>query len=304
MPRKLPPLNALRAFEAAGRHQSFSRAAEELGVSHSAISRHVRGLEHRLQAQLFRDLPRGLELTRDGAVYLAQMTPVFDTIAEATEALTERPAGMITLNSEPVFAFKWLIHRLGNFQTHHPEVDLRLEASRDLADVAHYATDMVIRFYKSGTPDLPATLISDAWIYPYASPDLIRKPLASPAGLLAYPLLRDRGSNTWRRWFALAGGVDPDDVPNPVWRVRALLALEAAAAGQGVILCSSDVAERDVAAGRLVRVFDIGFQEGGYYLVLAESAARRKAVRAFRDWILAQSLSLRVGSDLNSQPDG
>lgn len=304
MPRKLPPLNALRAFEAAGRHQSFSRAADELGVSHSSISRHVRGLEHRLEAQLFRDLPRGLELTRDGAVYLARLTPVFDTIAEATEALAERPAGVVTLNCEPVFAIKWLITRLGDFQSRYPEVDLRLEASRDLADVAHYATDMAIRFYKSGTPDLPATLISDAWIYPYASSNLIRKPVTSPARLLDYPLLKDRDSNTWRRWFALAGGVDPDDVPNPVWRVRALLAFEAAVAGQGVILCSSEVAQRDVAAGRLVRVSDVGFQEGGYYLVLAQGTSRRKAVRKFRDWILAQSRSLRVDPGLNSQPDG
>jgi DNA-binding transcriptional LysR family regulator len=295
MPRKLPPLNALRAFEAAGRHQSFSRAAQELGVSHSAISRHVRGLEHRLKVNLFRDLPRGLRLTRDGAAYLARLTPVFDTIAEATEALAEHPTGLVTLNCEPVFAFKWLIPILGDFQTRHPDVELRLEASQELADVAQYTTDLALRFYNSGSSDLPAALISNAWVYPYASPDLIKSPVTRPAQLLQYPLLRDRDSNTWRRWFALAGGVDPDAVPNPVWRVQALLALEAAITGQGVILCSQDVVARDVAAGRLVQVSDIGFQEGGYYLVHAERALRRKAARVFQEWILERSQSLRSG---------
>lgn len=302
--QKTAPLNALRAFEAAGRHQSFSRAAEELGVSHSAISRHVRGLEHRLKVQLFRDLPRGLELTSDGRVYLARLTPVFDTIAEATDALAERPAGVITLNCEPVFATKWLIPHLGGFSSRHPEVELRLEASRELADMAHYATDVAIRFFKSGVPDWPATLISDAPLYPYAAPGLIDKPLESPRRLLDHHLLRDRSSDTWGRWFALAGGVGQHEVPRPAWRMPALLAIEAAIAGQGVILCSSEVGAGDVSAGRLVRLSDLGFHEGGYFLVLAPGALRRKAVRVFQDWILIQSQPLRNGPDGDTQPNG
>jgi LysR family transcriptional regulator, glycine cleavage system transcriptional activator len=294
MPRKLPPLNALRAFEAAGRHQSFSRAAQELGVSHSSISRHVRGLEHRLKARLFRDLPRGVELTRDGLDYLARLTPVFDAIAEASDALEERPAGVITVNCEPVFATKWLIPALGAFNSLHPEVDIRLEASQELADVTRYATDVAIRFFNSGAPDRPAEQISNASIYPYASPDLIARPLTSPDQLRRYPLLKDRNSDTWGRWFALAGGDQSDAVPVTAWRMHAALALESAIAGQGVILCSSEVAQRDVTAGRLIRVFDLGFQEGGYYLVLAQGALRRKAVRVFQDWILATSRALRV----------
>jgi len=205
MPRKLPPLNALRAFEAAGRHQSFTRAAQELGVSHSSISRHVRGLEHRLKVRLFRDLPRGVELTRDGMDYLARLTPVFDAIAEASDALEERPAGVITLNCEPVFATKWLIPALSAFKSRHPEVDIRLEASQELADVTRYATDVAIRFFNSGVPDRPAELISNAAVYPYASPDLIAGPVTSPDQLRDYPLLKDRNSDTWTRWFTLAG---------------------------------------------------------------------------------------------------
>ena len=293
MPRNLPPLNALRAFEAAGRHQSFSRAAEELGVSHSAISRHVRGLELRLKARLFRDLPRGLELTRDGAVYLAHLSPAFDAIAEATDALTERPAGMITVNCEPMFATKWLIPNLGSFANRHPEIEIRLEASDALADVSRYATDVAIRYVHSGVPNQPATLLSNAALYPYASADLIAQPVTTPADLLAYPLLKDRHSDTWGHWFDLAGGVDPAAVPKPAWRMRAHLSLEMAIAGQGVILCSAEVVAGDVAAGRLIRVSSLGFQEGGYYLILAEGAPRRKAIRVFRDWIVTHSQSMR-----------
>jgi len=143
----MPPLNALRAFEAAGRHESFSKAAEELGVAHSAISRHVRGLEHHLGAQLFRDLPRGVALTEVGARYLAWLTPAFDRIAEASEIFAEAPAGRIVVDSEALFAAKWLIPRLGDFYARFPEIDLRLDATRDLADLARYQADLAIRYF-------------------------------------------------------------------------------------------------------------------------------------------------------------
>ena len=151
MLRNLPPLNALRAFDAAGRHQSFSRAAEELGVSHSSISRHVRGLEDRLGVQLFRDLPRGIELSPDGAAYLARIAPALDAIGDATDGLAEQPLGSVTVNAETLFAIKWLMPRLGDFQAAHPEVEVRLEASRQLADVARYEADFAIRLRSWGS---------------------------------------------------------------------------------------------------------------------------------------------------------
>ena len=142
---QLPPLNALRAFEAAGRYESFSRAAEELGVSHSSISRHVRGLEDRLGIQLFRDLPRGLALSPEGASYLADISPALEAIAYATEALAEVPKGTVWVNSETLFATKWLVPRLPDFYAAHPGVEIRLEASRRLADVARYEADLNTR---------------------------------------------------------------------------------------------------------------------------------------------------------------
>lgn len=289
MVRQLPPLNALRAFEAAGRHESFSRAAEELDVGHSAISRHIRGLEDRLNRQLFRDLPRGVALTREGAAYLAEVTPALDAISEATERLTQRAEGVVNVNSEPLFATKWVIPRLAEFQRAHPKVEIRLEASRGLADVDRYEADMAIRFLSVAGSNPDAILISDAPLYPYAAPGIVDLPLVTPADLLDYPLLRDRTNGTWGRWFELAGGIDPERVPAPGWRLRSQLAVEAVLAGQGVLLTSAEVVAHDEAAGRLVRISDVGFREGGYYLVLGEGVLRRKPVRLFREWLLARS---------------
>lgn len=302
MPRTLPPLNALRAFEAAGRHESFSRAAAELGVSHSAISKHVRGLEHRLGVQLFRDLPRGVALTRDGAQYLAEVTPAFDAIAEATEAFAARPEGEVVVNAESVFALKWLVPRLGDFQARHPDIEVELEASMLLADIARYEADMAIRFVLSGQPDQPAELLSNAWVYPYATPDMAARIDGNIARLLDYRLLRDRAGDPWAQWFDAAGCPDLYAGRGARRRMRAVLAHEAALAGQGVLLASGENVALDVAAGRLVRLFDIGFWQGSYFLILGGGVLRRKPVRLFRDWLLEATAAFRT--DPQDQPFG
>ena len=288
----LPPLNALRAFEAAGRHQSFSRAAEELNVSHSSISRHVRGLEDRLGVQLFRLLPRGLALTREGATYLADISPALETIAQATEDMAEVPEGVVWINAEPLFAAKWLIPRLADFYAAHPGVEVRIEASKRLADVDRYEADFALRFVHPGGKYPMSEPVSNAPLRPYAAPDLIQSPPPDPRALLTYPLLRDRGSDTWTRWCTAAGLPDAE-APVFNWYMRSPMAYEAALAGQAIILISEEVVAHDAAAGRLVRVSDIGFRSGGFYLVRSEGAMRRKPVRVFRDWLLAQSAPWR-----------
>ena len=302
MPRQLPPLNALRAFEAAGRHESFTRAAEELGVSHSAISKHVRGLEDRLGAQLFRDLPRGVALTRDGAQYLAELTPAFDAIAEATEAFAARPEGEVVVNAESVFALKWLVPRLGDFQARHPDIEVELEASMLLADIARYEADVAIRFVLSGQPDQAADLLSNARIYPYATPALAAEIGGDIARLLDYRLLRDRAGDPWAQWFDAAGCPQLYAGRSARRRMRAVLAHEAALAGQGVLLASGENVALDVAAGRLVRLFDIGFWQGSYFLIFGGGVLRRKPVRLFRDWLLEATAEFR--SDPQDQPFG
>ncbi|APE42234.1 hypothetical protein BOO69_01505 [Sulfitobacter alexandrii] len=303
MSRILPPLNALRAFEAAGRHQSFSRAAEELRVSHSSVSRHVRGLEDRLGVQLFRELSRGLTLKEDGRAYLAQVSPALDAIAEATEGLTGVVAGRVSVNSEPLFAAKFLIPRLPLFQDRHPDVELQLEASTALADVARYEADLAIRFVPPGAFYLGAERISDAPLHPYAAASLVPSGMLDPQAMLALPLLKDRAGDTWGRWFSLAGGVPPDAVPGASWRRSTLLEVEAALAGHGVLLVSDEVVAQEVASGRLRRVSDIGFREGDYQILGGEGVFRRKAVRAFRDWLMEQTAPWRSGGD-QDQPKG
>ncbi|WP_432817179.1 LysR substrate-binding domain-containing protein [Sulfitobacter sp. JB4-11] len=292
MPLPLPPLNALRAFEAAGRHQSFSRAAEELRVSHSSISRHVRGLEDRLGVQLFRLQSRGLALTREGAAYLAEISPALEAIAQATDDMAEVPEGVVWINSEPLFAAKWLIPRLSDFYTKHPEVEVRIEASKRLADVDRYEADLALRFVHPGGKYPLSELISDAPLYPFASPGLLAAPAEDPRDLLTFPLLRDRGSDSWTRWCK-AAGIPEEDAPTFNWYMRSPMAYEAALAGQAIILISGEVVDNDAQAGRLTQVSDVGFRSGGFYLVRSEGAMRRKAVRVFRDWLLEESAPWR-----------
>ena len=305
MARSLPPLNALRAFEAAGRHGSFTGAADELSVSHSAISRHVRGLEDRLGAQLFREASRGVELTPLGREYLAEVTPALDQIAAASEVLAERPLGLVTVDSEQLFAAKWLIPRLGSFYARFPDVELRLEANARLVDVERYEADIAIR-YNDRTPVGPGdVMVSNSAMYPYIAPHLMPEPFMRPEDLLQFRMLRDRADNTWVEWFRLAGG-NQDLVPPMRWRMRATLAIEAAIAGQGVILVAADLVENVVAEGRLVRCFDVGFPRGAYHLVFADGVQRRAAVRSFRDWLLEESAHLRrrrADDTTDTQPD-
>ncbi len=307
MPRSLPPLNALRAFEAAGRHQSFSRAAEELGVSHSAISRHVRGLEARLNTHLFRPVARGIVLTTEGEAYLTRITPAFDLIDEATEAFAPRAAGRVVVNAEPVFASNWLIPRLKGFYQANPEVELILDASENLADVSRFEADMAIRFVTAGLPSGASTLLSNAPMFPYAAPSLAKVLPSQPNEFLKHRLLQDRDGPMWQTWFAQAGA-DPAQVPKYTHRMRAFLAVEAALAGHGVLLTSCDVMQSSIDAGRIVQCSDVPVFHGSYHLVFGDGVLRRRSVRAFRDWILGESAEFRYAHDpsqtMKSQPNG
>ncbi|EBA06311.1 LysR substrate-binding domain-containing protein [Sagittula stellata] len=286
MSRSLPPLNALRAFEAAGRHGSFSSAAAELGVSHSSISRHVRGLELRLGVNLFRTVAGGVELSPEGRAYLGQVSPAFDVLADATETLTGRAPGVITINCEPTFAMHWLIPRLGTFLAAFPNVEPRITASYTLANLTAFEADVAIRSVVRTVPDVPAALVSNAPMYPFARPEICAG-VTEPSDLLRLPRLQDRRGNPWYDWFN-AAGVDADGLEAPDWRMRADVALPAAVAGQGVMLVSADLAEVHVARGDLARAWDVPLWGGCYMALVEPQAARRRAVRDFRDWVTAE----------------
>lgn len=300
MSRTLPPLNALRAFEAAGRHQSFSRAADELGVSHSAISRHVRGLEARLGVQLFREAARGVVLSPEGQHYLTRITPALDVIAEATEGLADTPAGRVVVNSEPLFATKVIAPLIRKFQQDLPEIELRLVGSDQLADLDRFEADLAIRFAHRGVLDLPSDLMSDARLYPYAAPDLLPGNRLCAEHLQRHQLFRDRHELVWSEWCGHAG-FDPSLVDEGEWRARVPLALEAAIYGAGLYLGSSDCVAVEVDAGRLVRISDVGFKKGSFHLLTSGQAGRRKAVRTVRAWLLDHTRTLR---SVENQPNG
>jgi LysR family glycine cleavage system transcriptional activator len=294
---RLPPLNALRAFEVAARHNSFTGAAMELHVSHAAVSRHVRALEARLGVTLFRRAKRGVELTDDGVRYLKTVSAAFEAIADATEALAKPREQRVRVSVEPAFAGRWLIRRLGGFQAAHPDIDVVLDASPRLVDLTRDEADLAIRYGQGGWPAVREDLVATSRIFAVGRRELRgrrRAPLTADQ-LRRFVLLHEDDGGMWRRWFASAGIVDADVSRGP--RILETgLALDAAVAGQGIALADEALIADDLANGRLVKLCDVALADGGYYLLSLPSGQRRRALAAFRDWLLAETAPLRASA--------
>ncbi len=292
MARRLPPLNALRAFEAAARHLSFTQAAGELNVTQAAISHQVKALEERLGVVLFRRLNRALLLTDAGQAYLPAVRAAFDQIAEATERLYAQEArGTLTVSVLPSFAAKWLVPRLGRFRDACPEIDVRVSPSLHLVDFSREDVDVALRYGRGDWPGMRIDRLMTEDIFPVCSPRLLDgpNPLRAPADLARHTLLHDEDHGSWRMWLAAAGvdGVDPTH--GTVFTDSGML-VQAAVEGQGVALARSALAAADLAAGRLVKPFDVTLPASfAYYVVCPEASAERPKVRAFRDWVLAEA---------------
>jgi len=292
MARRLPPLNALRAFEAAGRHLSFTKAAGELHVTHAAISHQVRALEQHLGQPLLRRLTRAVKLTEAGRVLLPVMTEALDAMAAAVRRIgADDGQGALTISMTPAFAARWLVPRLGSFQEAYPDIDVRLAPSIQLVDFARDDVDLAIRYGRGAWPGLKSELLLTLDMVPVCSPELCRgnRPLKEPADLRHHTLLHDDLGENWRRWLVAVGveGVDP--TRGPKFGDENLM-LQAAIQGQGVAVAERALVAGDLAAGRLCRPFDISLPSGaGYYLVYPAPAAGRRTVKAFRDWLLAEA---------------
>ena len=290
--RRLPPLNALRAFEAAGRLQSFTRAAAELHVTQAAVSHQVKGLETHLGLKLFHRMNRSLTLTEEGQQYLPAITSALDTIAGATQSLARRESeGALTVSVLPSFAAGWLVPRLGGFRRAHPNIDLRIDPEPDLVDFARGDVDVGVRYGRGDYPGLRADRLMAEDIFPVCAPQLARgrHPLREPADLRYHTLLHDDGHGDWRTWLLAAGidGVDADR--GPMFTSSSML-IQAAIAGQGVALARAVLAADALASGELVRPFALGLPtEFAYYIVYPDASADRPKVRAFRDWLLAEA---------------
>ncbi len=295
MARRLPPLTALRAFEAAARHLSFSRAADELNVTHAAVSHQIKALEAYLGVPLFHRLTRAVRLTDAGRDYLPVLRESFDAIAEATGRILDgADGGRLTVSATPAFAARWLVPRLGRFYAAHPRIDVRIDPSMALVDFQRDDVDIAIRYGRGDWPGLRVERLLSLDMFPVCSPALLEgpEPLRCPADLARHTLLHDDLREDWRRWL-LAAGVEGIDLSRgPTFNDTTLL-MQAAAAGLGVAIAVSALVASDLAEGRLVRPFEISVaEEAGFYLVYPEVAAARAKVRAFRDWMLAEARSV------------
>jgi LysR family glycine cleavage system transcriptional activator len=298
MPRKLPPLNALRAFEAAARQGSFVAAAAELGVTPAAVSQQVKALEAGMGTALFRRLAHGLVLTETGARLLPALTEAFDRVAEATTGLSARaPSGIVTITMLPALAAGWLVPRLGRFRRAYPEIDIVLRTDRRLMDFGREDIDVAIRFGRGPFRGLSAYHLMDEEVTPVASPRLLhgRAPIRSLADLAGEVLLHDIDAHptqwwmSWRAWFAAAGLPESLAARGLSFSDSSVL-IAAAVAGQGVALGRLPMLEGHLVEGHLVPVLsEVKRAEWSYWLVAPASHFARAPVRAFRDWLLAEN---------------
>ncbi len=291
MPRRLPSLNAVKAFEAAARSRSFTRAAEELFVTPGAVSQQVKALEAELGLKLFNRERQRLVLTEAGREYLAVVRDALDQIAHGTERLSQRQrSGVLTVSVSPDFAAKWLVARLGRFGEGHPEIDLRVAASDERVDFAREDVDLAVRHGDGRWPELEVTRLCTEQLFPVCSPRFTRgrTRLINAADMLKFPLLRMDDWTNWGRWFE-AAGVTTQARPGPVLN-RASMLIDAAIDGQGIALARTALVALDLIHGRLVRPVDVSLRMlNTYWIISPKATARTPKIATFRQWLLAEA---------------
>ena len=285
----LPSLNALRAFEAAARHLSLTRAGRELHVTQSAVSHQVRHLEEELATELFERRPRALRLTAAGEKLAFAAREAFARIAEAAQRIDAR-AARLSVSVLPSFAARWLLPRLKRFRAASPRIDLRIHASSDPCDFTRDGIDVAIRYGRGSWKGLRCEKLLSEDVFPVCNPRVARS-LRSVADLRRHPLLHDeaRGAHGgWREWLRAAGAGALERRGEIVFTDSNLM-LQAAADGQGVALARSVLAAGDLLGGRLVRPFEWSIPARYHYFLVYPAAHEARAeVRAFREFLLAE----------------
>ena len=292
MPRQLPPLNALRAFEAAARSESFTRAAEELCVTQGAVSHQVKLLEATLGIKLFNREHQRLVITGAGREYLNVVRDALDRIAAGTERIVQRQnAGVLTVSTSPDFAAKWLVYRLGRFAEAYPGIDLRVSATMHHIDFAREDVDVAVRHGDGNWGGLDAVRLCSEELFPVCSPKLIsgRNRITKPSDLLKFPLLHLDDWKAWSKWFDSAGVVDVK-LSRGLALNRASMLIDAAVDGQGVALARTTLAAWDLINGRLAKPFDLGLRlSNTYWIVCPKATSSMPKITTFRDWLLAEA---------------
>ncbi|MGF1593579.1 MAG: transcriptional regulator GcvA [Kiloniellaceae bacterium] len=291
MQKKLPPLNALRAFEAGARHLSFTRAAEELHVTQAAVSHQVKALEAHLGYPLFKRMTRKLGLTEQGRVLFPVVSEAFLRIAEAADDLrSSGDSRTLSVSVTPAFGAKWLVYRLPKFWQKHPDIDLKVHHSIACADLRYDDVDIAIRFGAGRWDGVESEFVVRVDYTPVCSPALLEgeHPLTCPGDLSHHTLLHEDDYDGWTQWLAVAGASDVDPRRGPVMDDMTVI-LQTAVDGGGVALGKLTMVERDLAAGTLVKPFDITvLTDLGYHLVYLPGALEREKVRVFRDFIMEE----------------
>lgn len=297
-PRRMPPLNALKAFEAAARHESFTRAAAELCVTQGAVSHQVKALESELGLKLFKRQHQRLVITEAGRAYLAVVRDAFDRIADGTERLLKRQRGeVLSVSVSPNFAAKWLVPRLKRFSDLHPGIDLRVRAQSLHVDFATDDIDLAVRHSDGTAPGLHAVQLCREELFPVCSPKLLtgRKSRHGPLDLSRQTLIHVDDSQGWanrqgwKQWLDFAG-ISGVDSSRGLVLDQASMAIDAAVDGQGVALSRTALVALDLLGGRLVQPFDLAMPAPfGYWIVCSKAAARLSKIVAFSDWLLAEA---------------
>jgi LysR family transcriptional regulator, glycine cleavage system transcriptional activator len=292
MSRQLPPLNALRAFEAAARSESFTRAAEELHVTQGAVSHQVKLLEATLGIKLFSRERQRLVITDAGREYLNVVRDALDRIAAGTERVLQRQnSRVLTVSTSPDFAAKWLVYRLGRFAEAHPGIDLRVSATMHHIDFVREEFDVAIRHGDGNWAGLDAVRLCTEQLFPVCNPKLMsgRNRITKPSDLLKSPLLHLDDNKNWSQWFDAAGVAAPE-LPHGLTLNRASMLIDAAVDGQGVALARTALAAWDLINGRLIRPFDLSLKlSKTYWIVCPKAVAMKPKIVTFRDWLLAEA---------------
>ncbi|WP_099117034.1 transcriptional regulator GcvA [Xenorhabdus ishibashii] len=293
MSKRLPPLNALRVFDAAARHLSFTKAAEELFVTQAAVSHQMKSLEDFLGLKLFRRRNRSILLTEDGQSYYLDIKEIFTAINDATRKLQARSAkGALTVSLSPSFAIQWLVPRLSGFNQSFPGIDVRIQAIDREEDKLADDVDIAIFYGRGNWPGLRTDRLYPEYLLPVCSPALLTgdRPLRTPEDLANHTLLHDSSRRDWQAYVRQLDMQQQINVQQgPIFSHSAMV-IQAAVHGQGVALANNVMAQNEIDAGRLVCPFnDVLVSKNAFYLVCHDNQAELGKIAAFRKWILTQA---------------